>query len=389
MKIKILILLFIFKTMIYAGNAAYQDVSPKTLVQDADIIISGEIVKILSSNPDVTAMDTGIIAIDKILKGAKNTSFIRIIYPGKNRTGISPMDITFKSGDKGLWMLKSYKNNCFRVYHPDCFQKKDAELIIKDIINKKSLNKIKQYNPEDKLIISKLYRHEGTEETLPFLIDMLKEKNEQIFSNGRLGIYRITNQIFIDKDTLSLKEKNEFIKLCRSWWEKNSNLPREQWIKNGIIRDIQLLKVKDETISKRAAVRLIDYTGQYGFTGSGFAPQTEAAIGKWDRWWEKNANRHQEDWAEDLITSEDPYHRHYGIIITTELIKFGNKNIINNLIKCLMDPYPQIQEDAIESLYILTGENFGFDSRKTAEKNMESIKQWMNWRERIKKKKDL
>ncbi len=390
-KVHLIVLLFFFILIDSAkADFSYQEVSPKLLIQDADIIVIGKIEKVEYAKPDKRAMDIGTIKIQKILKGEGKFSHIFIVFNSKNRTQKSNMDITFNIGNEGIWMLKANKKNAanpdgshYRAYHPDCFQQKDTEIIIQNILQKKSFydleKNIYKGTSNQKKLFTKLLIYQGIEDDIPFLLDMLSENESVIFNNSRKALYKITNQIFIDKEKFTQKEKDELITCWRKWWEDNKDFIREKWIKDGIIRDIKLLKTVNKEMRKKVVARLLDFTGQYGFVGSEYRPETPEAIGTWENWWTQNKNRTLKEWTTDLITSSDPYLRQYGVMMIIDMARFGNRDMINYLIKTLMDPYPIVQERAIEGLYILTGERFGFDYRKSPEQNLDSIKLWMDW----------
>ncbi|MBI5417888.1 hypothetical protein HZA55_08095 [Candidatus Poribacteria bacterium] len=389
----IMLLLILFVSQINA-NVSYQDVSPKIIVYDAQIILKGKIVRIKYGALAAHSMDTGVIAVKKILKGENannNNAEVNLVFSGKNREKRSAIDITFDSGAEGIWMLKKIINSNTRVFHPDCFQPISTEPIINHIVNKKSLNELKDLlanaNDDEKLLITKLFRFEGAAESISLLINLLNEQNSKIVSNAREGLLRMTNQIIIDKDELAQNEKKELIKGWQKWWQENKKKSRDDWIKSGIERDVSLLINKDENIRKRAADRLIVFTGQYGFVGTEFRPNTPEAIGKWERWWPENRSKSLKDLAIALIDSPDPDHRVHGVQMIFEMIKFGDEQLISYLIKALMDPYPVVTEQAIYGLYSLTGEKFGFDSQVSQEKNLEPIKQWMEWSKKNKFKK--
>ncbi|MBI5206805.1 MAG: hypothetical protein HY934_03345 [Candidatus Firestonebacteria bacterium] len=380
---KIILVFLILIIISFANAATYQDISPKVLIQDSDIIVRGKIVNIKFSQEGIHIFDTGIISVNKVLKGEKIISEVNIIFSGKNSVKKSSLDICYKLEDKGIWMLKKIENNSYRVYHPDCFQNESTEKVIQYILKHKPLSDFEKIKSESddfaKLLIVKYLRHEGIESSIPLLINMLSEKKSDIVNNSNKALYRITNQIFIDKDEILPEEKKELAKKWRVWWEINKNYSREKWVKQGIERDIKLLNNKDADIRAFATKRLLEFTGQYGFVGSGYAPQTPEAIGKWERWWPDNKDKPMREWAISLLTSNDPVHRQYGITLAVDLIKFGDTELYSYLIKVLMDQYDWLAQYAIEGLYMLTGEKFGFMTMNPPEKNLKSIKLWMDW----------
>jgi hypothetical protein len=119
-------------------------------VDDCDLIIQGELVKIDSNTSVVTygnvrsIRDTAYIKIKSIYKNNSqincDAKIVKLIVPAKNRTTEDGLrhrnsnSIFYDIGQDGIWLLKA-KGEYYTATHPNSFQEKSNEKYIKLLCN--------------------------------------------------------------------------------------------------------------------------------------------------------------------------------------------------------------------------------------------------------------
>jgi hypothetical protein len=101
-------------------------------VAEADLIVAGKMGKIGEDfQRDKREYAIGVIQVSEVLKGDKATRTARLAFANPNRKVHSTVDIAFREGQEGVWVLRRDKaGDFFTASYPTDFQAADQKAVV-------------------------------------------------------------------------------------------------------------------------------------------------------------------------------------------------------------------------------------------------------------------